>query len=100
MRDCFTGLPRKSEAMTEITMGRGGAGIEIDGPAERCERLLGAPLHHRGITERNLAPRVELIKRNSTQHVLAAGVKSLVAINPSIVCGKHQAKRKQASCSR
>src|SRR5436190_22817290 len=73
MRNGLTIMPRKGQAVTEITMSRRRTWIEIDRPAKRSDRLLGAPFHHRQIAERDLSPGIAIIEHDGPNDMLAAG---------------------------
>src|SRR5690242_19080555 len=96
MHDRFVAPAGEGEAVAKVAVGRGRRGVEIDRPAERSKRLLGAAFHHRRVAECDLPPLIELIERNCAHDVPAPRLQSFVALDPSIVRGKYQAKPEQA----
>src|SRR5205085_12154439 len=83
MRDRLAIMPGKSQSVAAIAVRRCRARVEVDGAAERRERPLGAPLHHRPITERDLAPGIAIVERDRPNDMLAALAQSPIAMDPA-----------------
>src|SRR5207244_12674825 len=95
--DRFAIFPCEGEAMTEVAMRGCGAWVELDGGFKCRERFFGAPLHHAEIAEGDLSPAGAVVELDRTKCVLAAGLQTLVAIDPAVVGRKHQAETEQAA---
>jgi hypothetical protein len=73
----------KRQPPAEIAVGFGGIRIQFDRAAEGRDRLLGAPLHHPQIAERDLPPRIAIIQLNGATGVPATGEQTVLAIDPA-----------------
>ena len=77
MLDRLAILPAKAKPRLEMRVGRRRIRIEVDRPAKRRDRLLGAPFHHGPIAKRDVPPGIAIIEGDRPHGVLAAGRASL-----------------------